>query len=63
MCADTDIYAISVLLVYIASSCVAEIVKELNTVWNKELIKGNMKESSPEKVSPESDLEGLVENC
>lgn len=56
MCTDTDIYAISVLLVYIALSCVVEIVKELNTVWNKEFIKGNMKESSPEKVSPESDL-------
>ena len=62
MCADIYIHTISVWFIYIALNCVVEILKEFTTVWNKELIKENMNESSPKKVSPEFDLEGIVGN-
>ena len=43
-------------------NCVVEILKDVNTMQNKGLIKGSMNESSPEEVSLELDLDGLVEN-
>lgn len=51
-----------ILFIFILLNCVVEILKELNIIQNKELIKVKMNKGFLEKVSFEFDFEGLVEN-
>ena len=55
---------LSLLLIYAGLNCVVKILKKLNSIQNKELIQGNMNESSSKDVNLGLglDLERIVKN-